>query len=114
MPGMNDKGPAGTGPRSGGGKGVCQRNGATAAQGQESGQGQGRGQRQGQGRGPGQGRGLCRMVGTPVVPTSPASKIGKKGDADPVLKDNESKNQDVLDGLMAEIKQLEAGYKRDK
>ena len=56
MPGMNQKGPKGAGPLTGGGQGVCRRTNDEPRQGQ----GQGREQGQGRGLGRGQGQGLCR------------------------------------------------------
>lgn len=98
MPGMNQKGPEGAGPLTGGGRGVCRKTDETGG----FGQGQGRGLGRGQGSG---GRGRCLVSGN-IDSASNAENSA--------LRQQIETNQKTLDALVAKVEQLAAGIGREK
>ncbi len=99
MPGMNQKGPEGAGPLTGGGWGICRRTVDAGG----FGQGQGRGQGAGQGRRGGRGR--CLVSGDEGrAPTEVVDALQRQIDA----------NQKTLDALMTKVSQLTTGNDKEK
>jgi len=98
MSGVNQKGPEGAGPFTGGGRGVCRKTEETAG----FGQGQGRGLGGGQGRG---GRGRCLVSGN--ISSAPNAENS-------ALRQQIETNRKTLDALVAKVEQLAAGIDREK
>ena len=117
MPGMNRKGPDGSGLPAGGGRGMCRRSadGTTPQQGRGLGLGCG----QGRGRGQGQGQGnpgcvLNRNAVNPPVGANKVSETHMNVQAPPLSSAEHEENQKLLDRLMNKVKMLEIGPKQDK
>lgn len=102
MPGMNQKGPEGAGPLTGGGRGVCRKTDETGVFNQGQGRGLGRGQGQ---AGGGRGRGRCLVSGN-IDSASNAENSA--------LRQQIETNQKTLDALVAKVEQLAAGIDREK
>lgn len=96
MPGMNGKGPEGTGPLTGGGRGVCR----MPSDSPNSNLGRGQGQ-----AGGGRGRGRCLLSGN--IDSAPNAENS-------ALRQQIETIQKTLDALVAKVEQLAAGIGREK